>query len=80
MKSVVAERATVVGNDGGRSPEDRNGSGEGIDYDKLAKAVWREAPEMSLNCDGEKVATILEPKISEKQANKVTDKRRRSGT
>ena len=32
---------------------------------------------MSLNCDGEKVATILEPKISEKQANKVTDKRRR---
>ena len=80
MKSVVAERATVVGNDGGRSPEDRNGGGEGIDYDKLAKAVWREAPEMSLNCDGEKVATILEPKISEKQANKVTDKRRRSGT
>ncbi|MEI3413617.1 MAG: phage tail tape measure protein [Christensenellales bacterium] len=80
MKSVVAERATVVGNDGGRSPDDRNGGGEGIDYDKLAKAVWREAPEMSLNCDGEKVATILEPKISEKQANKVTDKRRRRGT
>ncbi len=65
-----------------RNPESSTGGGSGgepIDYKKLARAVWDEAPPMDVNMDGKKVGTIIEPVVSERQAKKTKDKQRRDG-
>ncbi len=55
---------------------------EPVDYDALADAIWRNAPEdgggiaISVNLDGEEVASVLEPSISALQGRRLSMQRR----
>ena len=80
--AVETKTGTVSDTFTDRNPEGSTGSGSGgepIDYKKLARAVWDEAPSMDVNMDGKKVGTIIEPVVSERQAKKIKDKQRRDG-
>ena len=48
-----------------------------IDYNQLAKAIWDEAPDIGFNVDSVRMADLLEPRISEKQATNTQNKVRR---
>ena len=52
---------------------------EEMDYTRLARAIWEEAPELDVNIDGQKAGTILEPHISKRQGSKTNAKNRRNG-
>lgn len=80
--AVETKTGTVSDTFTDRNPDGSTGSGSGgepIDYKKLARAVWDEAPSMDVNMDGKKVGTIIEPVVSERQAKKTKDKQRRDG-
>lgn len=46
---------------------------------EIAQAIWAEAPELDVDLDGEKVGTIIEPRISRIQGSKTTTLNRRAG-
>lgn len=50
-----------------------------IDYNKFGKAVWDNAPPIDLNIDGEKAGTLLEPHVSERQAERIDQITRKKG-
>ena len=61
--------------------EDSNSSnGMAINYDELAEAIWKIAPDMNTYLDGKRVSRELEPYISETQARKTRDQIRRGNT
>ena len=50
---------------------------QAIDYGQLAKAIWDEAPDIGFNVDSVRLADLLEPRVSEKQATRTQNKVRR---
>lgn len=59
----------------------RDVSPEPIDYDALAAAIWRSAPDdgglaISVNLDSEEIANVLEPTISSLQGRRLALQRR----
>lgn len=83
MKSAVD--AQVIRNNGmfdtltGSVVAESERAAEAIDYNKLGKAVWDNAPPIDLNIDGEKAGTLLEPHVSERQAEKIDQITRKKG-
>lgn len=80
MRSVVSSRVSGADSNSSSAKFGDSASGNAIDYDMLAKKIWEHAPETSINMDGEKVADLIEPRVSEKQARKVEANERRRGT
>lgn len=79
MKTIVADRASEIGGRIGSDDLPESTDDKTIDYKKMARAIWDEAPPMDVNMDGKKVGEIVEPTVSERQAQKVKNKERRSG-
>lgn len=79
MKAIVADRTAEVGSKIGGADEQESANESNIDYEEMAKAIWKHAPDMNTYLDGEEVADKLEPRISEKQAQKAEAAKRRGG-
>lgn len=47
--------------------------------DAIADAIWDKAPPIEVDLDGEKVGTMIEPKVSKIQAKKTENMNRRNG-
>lgn len=55
-----------------------NGSGY-PSADAIADAIWEKAPETDVYLDGEKVGSLIEPRVSKQQAKKTENMNRRNG-
>ena len=45
----------------------------------IARAIWDEAPDIDIDLDGEKVGSMIEPRVSRIQGQKTTIMNRRAG-
>ena len=79
MKSEVVNQSNRTGAAITKSADSGVTSQSAIDYDELAEAIWENAPDMDTYLDGDKVSKKLEPKISERQAEKAEAAKRRGG-
>ena len=82
MTSTVTGRTRGIAGRYGHlsSAETRSANaGETLDYDALGKAVWNNAPNIHIDLDGEKVGTLIEPKVSERQEQRTQALMRRHG-
>lgn len=56
-----------------------SGSSDYPSADAIAEAIWDKAPPMEVDLDGEKVGSMIEPKVSKIQAKKTESMNRRNG-
>lgn len=56
-----------------------SGSSDSPTPEAIAEAIWDKAPPMEVDLDGEKVGSMIEPKVSKIQAKKTESMNRRNG-